>query len=771
MRMLHRRLPAAAVPLVVAGLLMAAAGASAYTGQLRRAPYLTDAAAGGATVNWATDRTLTSGSVKWGRVGVESCTAHTTTASRSSITVNGAAEYQWKARLALPDDTAICYRVFGGTTDLLGTDPTPQFTTRLPAGSSTPFSFAVFGDWGQDLPGGNPDQAGVMRGVANSGARFAVITGDTAYPSGTQTNYGDLVATGTNVSGVFAPNYWTLAGASTPLFPVTGNHGFTSTFPAIWPTTATAAASGGRFTTETYCCTNGTTSATYPSAWYAFDEGGVRFYMLEASWADGNIGTATAYQNDFDNHWTPSSPEYQWLANDLASHPSQLKIAAFHYPLFVDNGSEPSDTLLQGPNSLQGLLDRYGVNLVFNGHAHVYERNQPDAAGLVTYVTGGGGEKVEPVSHCSVTDAYAIGWSYSTSKGSRCGAAVAPTSQSQVFHFLLVHVDGQGVTVTPTDSTGRTFDVTSYSFTANPPPDTTPPSAPPTVTASAASPTRVDVSWGASTDDVGVTGYTVLRDGTAIATVTQGRTYSDTTAQPDTTYTYSVEASDAAGNTSDATAATPVTTPADTSGTPAFVRDATGSTPLASTFGVPLSTTAGDALVASIAIQAGSTASVTKVSDTAGNTWTKGPVGLLSGSSTRVELWYATNADPVSGVTVTLSAEKAAAANVAEFSGVAGAAALDVSAGSGSASSTTAATPTIATTNATDLLVGAVNYPGTATAELTGTGFTALSPFAVSTLNGRAAYRVVSATGSWSAVWTLSKASTSGGAILALKGA
>ena len=55
-----------------------------------------------------------------------------------------------------------------------------------------------------------------MSQIAVSGVRFAVGTGDTAYPSGTQTNYGDLVETGPSVSTVFGPQFWTKAGASIP---------------------------------------------------------------------------------------------------------------------------------------------------------------------------------------------------------------------------------------------------------------------------------------------------------------------------------------------------------------------------------------------------------------------------------------------------------------------------------------------------------------------------------------------------------------------------
>jgi hypothetical protein len=73
---------------------------------------------------------------------------------------------------------------------------------------------------------------------------------------------------------------------------------------------------------------------------------------------------------------------------------------------------------------------------------------------------------LEPVGTggCGAYDAYAVGWSPTKLKGYKCGSAAVPTSASQVYHFLLVSVNGSSVTVTPTDSTGRTFDVQSYSF-------------------------------------------------------------------------------------------------------------------------------------------------------------------------------------------------------------------------------------------------------------------------------------------------------------------
>jgi chitodextrinase len=70
----------------------------------------------------------------------------------------------------------------------------------------------------------------------------------------------------------------------------------------------------------------------------------------------------------------------------------------------------------------------------------------------------------------------------------------------------------------------------------------------------------VDLSWSASTDSVGVAGYTIYRDGTVIATTPQ-LTYSDTTVQQGSTYTYAVAAYDADGNSSALSAGESITYP------------------------------------------------------------------------------------------------------------------------------------------------------------------------------------------------------------------
>jgi len=81
------------------------------------------------------------------------------------------------------------------------------------------------------------------------------------------------------------------------------------------------------------------------------------------------------------------------------------------------------------------------------------------------------------------------------------------------------------------------------------PPDTTPPSSPPNLKGVSPNPTTGGLTWSASTDDVGVAGYYVSRNGVQLAT-TAGMSYKDTTLTGGTTYSYAVTAFDLAGNLS-----------------------------------------------------------------------------------------------------------------------------------------------------------------------------------------------------------------------------
>ena len=78
----------------------------------------------------------------------------------------------------------------------------------------------------------------------------------------------------------------------------------------------------------------------------------------------------------------------------------------------------------------------------------------------------------------------------------------------------------------------------------------------------AADGSRVDLSWVASSDDRGVAGYRVVRDGVVVAASVPSASYVDGSVVPGRTYQYVVRAFDAAGNVSGDSALLSVTTPA-----------------------------------------------------------------------------------------------------------------------------------------------------------------------------------------------------------------
>jgi hypothetical protein len=94
--------------------------------------------------------------------------------------------------------------------------------------------------------------------------------------------------------------------------------------------------------------------------------------------------------------------------------------------------------------------------------------------------------------------------------------------------------------------------------------DTTPPTAPASLTKTAASASSVSLSWPAATDNIGVTGYDILRDG-SLATSVGGNITSGivTGLTPLTKYHFTVAAKDSAGNVSVPSPEVVATTPAD----------------------------------------------------------------------------------------------------------------------------------------------------------------------------------------------------------------
>jgi chitodextrinase len=112
------------------------------------------------------------------------------------------------------------------------------------------------------------------------------------------------------------------------------------------------------------------------------------------------------------------------------------------------------------------------------------------------------------------------------------------------------------------DNTDPTTNEKSYTYcitSDGAAPDIQAPSVPLNLKATASSPTEIDLSWSASTDNQGVTGYKIYRNNTQIDKITS-TTYTDSVLSPGTSYTYTIIATDFAGNASVASTAGTATT-------------------------------------------------------------------------------------------------------------------------------------------------------------------------------------------------------------------
>jgi len=103
--------------------------------------------------------------------------------------------------------------------------------------------------------------------------------------------------------------------------------------------------------------------------YYSFVRGQVRFFVLDTNSLDPK--------------------QLQWMARGLQDAREEWKIAYFHHPVYSNAGRHGSSVDIR--LRLEPLLTKYGVNVVFSGHDHIYERLKPQK-GITYFVCGSGGK-------------------------------------------------------------------------------------------------------------------------------------------------------------------------------------------------------------------------------------------------------------------------------------------------------------------------------------------------------------------------------------------
>jgi hypothetical protein len=103
--------------------------------------------------------------------------------------------------------------------------------------------------------------------------------------------------------------------------------------------------------------------------YYTFARQNVRFVVLDTNVLD--------------------AAQLNWAESTLAAVSEPWRIVYFHHPLYSDSGRHGSNVELRV--RLEPLLVRHGVQVVFAGHDHVYERVRPQQ-GITHFLVGSGGQ-------------------------------------------------------------------------------------------------------------------------------------------------------------------------------------------------------------------------------------------------------------------------------------------------------------------------------------------------------------------------------------------
>jgi 3',5'-cyclic AMP phosphodiesterase CpdA len=111
----------------------------------------------------------------------------------------------------------------------------------------------------------------------------------------------------------------------------------------------------------------------------AFNMGGERYFTF----VQENVRFFVLDTNQLD------PKQRAWFDEALQRSDDQWRICVFHHPIYSDGGRHGSDVSLRV--ILEPLLVKHGVDVVFSGHDHVYERLKPQK-GITYFVSGSGGQ-------------------------------------------------------------------------------------------------------------------------------------------------------------------------------------------------------------------------------------------------------------------------------------------------------------------------------------------------------------------------------------------
>jgi predicted phosphodiesterase len=162
--------------------------------------------------------------------------------------------------------------------------------------------------------------------------------------------------------------------------------------------------------------------------YYTFTKGPIEFFVIDSTYMD--------------------RAQLDWLDRVLSGSHARWKVAYGHHPMYSSGGRHGSEVDLRA--LVEPLFVKYGVDIVFAGHEHFYERIRPQRN--IYYFTSGAAGKLR--------------------KGNINRGSLTAAGFDQDLSFMLVEIDDNTCAFQVISRTGETVDRGSFERPADPPPPT-----------------------------------------------------------------------------------------------------------------------------------------------------------------------------------------------------------------------------------------------------------------------------------------------------------
>ena len=286
------------------------------------------------TVMWRTSSNSTPATVQYGT----STALGQTKNGANTESVESGFYYHTAELTGLTPATTYYYRVLGD-----GNTWSPTYSFKTAPSTNTPFSFTAFADNGIDETSYRQAYT-IKTKIAAENPAFHVVAGDISYADGDWCDgkpcFGNHWDEWHKESETYA--------SKTPTVMALGNH---DDKPEV------VFSSGELFYQRSFAL-----PPENNELYYSFDYGDAHFTIL----------------NSEDESGLKGGTQYNWAVNDLTNTNKTWKIVVLHKTTY-SNGEHGSDRGIQ--DWLSPIFDQYNVDLVINGHDHLYERTLPLRSG------------------------------------------------------------------------------------------------------------------------------------------------------------------------------------------------------------------------------------------------------------------------------------------------------------------------------------------------------------------------------------------------------